>query len=308
MMAEVIQVIDKPFDEMSLEELKLERRAHGWVRYKMKVNSYHLTTKLYALEELPLYTKEEYTKMYEDGEISKKEYQTMGARMAKRKNDIAVTRAQIKYGFAVFDHENAICTELDELIDIAKTKRIVPYKRGKDGKPYYDPRKHISWSNHNAKNKTDKLHPPSRAGKMQKKWSDIKKAETSAETQLRKMQPLATWDRDKLKQIARDRGVYSDPTMLAMIAEELHTTVGHARKVVNDGKMTWGEIILIASLFEMTPMEFCDCFLSGVFQEVVDGKWVAVAENKDALRAKLPATKAVDPDEESQEPSGTEER
>lgn len=305
-MAEVIQVTSKPFDEMTLVELKLERRAHGWARHKLKVNAYHLTTKLYAMREKPMYTKEEYDRMYEDGEITRTQRQTIAATQARRKWDMQVTEAQIQYGFALVDHENAICTELDELIDIKKTTHILPRKRGRDGKPVYDPRKKTSWYNHNEKNKTAGLKPPDRTGKLQKKWSDIKKAQESAEAQFRRLQPLPTWDKDKLRQIAKDRGVYTEPTMVAMIAEELHTTVGHTRRIIGSGKMTWGEIILIASLFEMTPMEFCDCFLSGVFQEVVDGKWVAVAEDKDVLRSNLPReVKASDKD--SQEPSGDDD-
>lgn len=298
-----IQVFDKPFSEMTLDELKLERRAHGWVRRKIKSNAYYLTTKLYALRQKPLYTKEEYTRMYEDGEISKTEYQTMGARMARQKGEIAVTEAQIQYGFAIVDHEDAICTELDELIDIAKTK--TPKKKGKSGKPYYDPRQKITWTNHNEKNRTENLRPPARVTRMKSKWSFIRNSQTSADYQMRKRQPIVTWDRDRFVQIARAKGVYTDPVMSEMIAEELHTTVSHARLILETGKMTWGEIILIASLFEMTPVEFCDCFLSGVFEEVVDGKWVATVadEDKPALRAK---THVVSKSQEPQD--GNDER
>lgn len=293
-MNDSIKVFGKDFEDMTYEELKLERRAHSWARYRLNSCAKHQTMRLYALEQRPLYTKEEYTKMYEDGEITYGKYRTMAAEMAKLKREIATARATIQYGFALVDHEQAIVTYLDELIDQANTKRKISKPR-KSGKPVYDPRRNISWSNHNNKNRTENLRPPKKVVKYAQKWSEITAKEKSAAAQLRSLQPNPAWDKEKFKKVAESRGVHTDAVLYAMIAEELMTSVGHARAIVSNGKMTWGEIILIAALFEMTPAEFCDCFLSEVFDEVVDGKWVATVDddNKDALRARVSIGKTV---------------
>lgn len=304
-MAEVMHLFDKPFEELEWEELKLERRAHGWLRRTVERNAYHLTTKLYKLEEQPLYTKEEYRKMYEDGELTQQEYKVMAMNMTNLKSDIAATKAQIKFGFAVVDREVAICTELDEIIAHRRATYVKPRKAGTKS---YDPRKRVSWQNHNSKHPTNRLHPERRTSKMKKKWSVIRENEKSASYNYNRLQPLATWDRDKLVHIARARGALSDQTMIAMVAEELGTTVSYARKILASGKMTWGQCIVIGALFEMTPAEFCDVFLSGVFQEVVDGKWVAVVDDKAALLDKLSyARPSCADDEETDISCGEEE-
>lgn len=302
---EQIQVFDKPFREMDWDELKLERRAHGWLKYKVEKNAYHLTTKLYALEQKPFYTKEQYRKMYEDGELTTQEYRVMAMNMKNLKTDIAATKAQIQYGFAVVDHELAIMTELDEIMEARRAHHVK--QKVKTGTKTYDPRKKISWDNHNSKNRTEKLHPPKRSTKYRQKWNMIRAHEASAKNALKKIQPLAEWDKDKLKKIARSRGVFSDQTLCAMVADELRTTVGFARKILTTGKMTWGQCIVIGALFEMTPAEFCDVFLSGVFREVVDGKWVAVVDDKDALLDRLPQQRAMPNADEADEDDENDE-
>ena len=77
-MIDFIQVLDTPLEQMSLEEMKAERSAHAWVRYKLNAMVSHLTMRLHWLKEnKPYVPKEEYTRMYENGELSAKEYRLM---------------------------------------------------------------------------------------------------------------------------------------------------------------------------------------------------------------------------------------
>lgn len=283
-MGAMIQVFDKPFEEMTLAELKIERRAHGWARRRMQQSSYHLTTKLYAMREKYI-PPEERKERYANGEWSANAYHAVCMQETRRKNDIEVTEAQIQYGFALEDYENAVCNELDELIIREKARQ----KDKKSTAPkQYDPRKNLSWNNRNAKNMPNALRPPKKVKWVAEKWNAVMAADKDAETQMRKMEPIAEWSKEKFLKVARAHGIYTEQVLVSMMAEELRSSIGHARKILNSGKMTWGQIIVLAAMLEMTPMEFCDVFLSGVFREVVDGKWIAVVDDKDALLAHVP--------------------
>ena len=50
-MIDFIQVLDTPLEQMSLEEMKAERSAHAWVRYKLNAMVSHLTMRLHWLKE-----------------------------------------------------------------------------------------------------------------------------------------------------------------------------------------------------------------------------------------------------------------
>lgn len=277
-MIDFIQAIDTPIDQMSLEEIKAERSAHAWVRYKVNSMVNHLTMRLHWLREnKPYIPKEEYTRMYEDGELSAEKYKVMAMNMAKRRIYHRNCEAQIAYGSMLVDHEAAIVNILDERIEMMKTK-AKPRKRGRKSK---DPRKRLSWNNQKPWQPAVELRPPKKVQVNMVTQTD--RLNKSAEAEMRRMAAITEWSLDKFKAIAESRGFYSMASLYNVVAQELDITVYAAERLLQSGKMSWGQTIILAAYFEMTPLEFCDVFLSGVFQEVVDGKWIATCDNKEAL-------------------------
>ena len=56
-----------------------------------------------------------------------------------------------------------------------------------------------------------------------------------------------------------------------------------AKKLLRTGCFTWGQALVVGALFEMTPKEFADCFMSGYFKEVREGEFRAVVDDPSAL-------------------------
>lgn len=88
------------------------------------------------------------------------------------------------------------------------------------------------------------------------------------------------WDRDKFFQVARDRGYMTEEGASYAVAKELGLDRARVMPLLRIGKFTWGQVLLIGALFEMTPKEFCDIFLAGYFKDEF-GRYVATDENLD---------------------------
>ena len=73
------------------------------------------------------------------------------------------------------------------------------------------------------------------------------------------------WDIDKFKLIARDRGYQTDEAIIYAIGEEVGLDRIRAKTLYETGRFTWGQVMCLGAMFEMTPKEFCDTFLSGYF-------------------------------------------
>ena len=86
-----------------------------------------------------------------------------------------------------------------------------------------------------------------------------------------------------LMQVARDRGYFTELAVTASVSEALNISIGGADQLLQSGKMSWGQCMVIGSLFEMTPKEFCDVFMSGYFVEVADGVFRAKVDDIDNL-------------------------
>lgn len=276
-MIDFVQVVDVPIEEMTLEDIKTERAAHAWVRYKVSNLADHLSVRLYWLREhKPYVPKEVYRAQYENGELSAKDYRLTAMQMAKRKIYHRHCEAQIKYATMLTDHETAVVNALDERIEVLKAKPE-PKKRGR--KPR-DPTKNASKNNRKPWQPSEEIRP---AKKVRLKVTDTERKDKETDSVMRRMEAITEWDADKFFKVAESRGYQTLPSVYAAVSEELNITMGGAMRLLKYGKMSWGQIVVIASFFEMTPIEFCDVFLSGVFKEAVDGKWVATCDNKAAL-------------------------
>lgn len=288
---EEVKLHNKPFEEMELEELYAERSVRVWHRGRMKYCAHTLLRRQWWLKEnMPIYSKEEIKRQYENGEISESQYKTAFARRKRAINQRMKNDDRMLYGERVAYHEESVVAYLDELIAEKLAKANTPYDSARNFQKY-DPRKRTSKYN---RNKLDpkrtwetrqaelkEAFPELQAARA--RWKRGKQAERPVMNVMKRMQPILTWDMDKLMQIAGDRGYFTQLAVTAAIAEKLNVSVSGADRLLQSGKMSWGQCMIIGSIFEMTPKEFCDTFMSGYFKEVADGVFRAQVDDTENL-------------------------
>lgn len=105
-----------------------------------------------------------------------------------------------------------------------------------------------------------------------------------------------TWDKERFLLIASDRGYQTENALVADISKELNLDRSATRLLMEKGRFTWGQVIVLGAMFEMTPREFCDTFLAGYFVNR-NGIYRASCENMDevellksAIRPAIPVT------------------
>lgn len=74
------------------------------------------------------------------------------------------------------------------------------------------------------------------------------------------------WDREKFDLIAKDRGYQTEEYLLYKVGKELNLDRKRTVMLLNTGRFTWGQILCLGAMMEMTPKEFCDTFLANYFQ------------------------------------------
>lgn len=89
-----------------------------------------------------------------------------------------------------------------------------------------------------------------------------------------------TWDREKFMSVARDRGFLTEQSIIYAVEKELAMTRPVATLLLEKGKFTWGQVMCIGAMLQMTPKEFCDIFMSGYFVDY-HGQFIASYENID---------------------------
>lgn len=114
--------------------------------------------------------------------------------------------------------------------------------------------------------------------KYRKHWRNIKYARARDGIDTDGVQ--LSWDRDKFILVARDRGYLTEQSVIHAVSEELLVTRAVARVLLDGGKYTWGQVMCLGAMLQMTPREFCDIFLSGYFKEYY-GRYIASYDNLD---------------------------
>lgn len=89
-----------------------------------------------------------------------------------------------------------------------------------------------------------------------------------------------SWDKERFLLIASDRGYQTEEALIGDIAKELKLDRSGARLLMDKGRFTWGQVLVLGAMFDMTPREFCDTFLAGYFVEQ-HGEYRASCENVD---------------------------
>lgn len=283
-----VKLYNKEFAEMELTELYAERSVRTWHKNKMKRNIEILNKRKWWLEQnMPIYTNEELKKQYEDGLLTEGQYKVSHANRRKAVNQRMNNDDRTEYAHKLVFHEEAIIAYIDEIIAEQLAKQDVP--KGLPKNRGYDPRRRVS------KNNQNKVHPqrkwatheePKPFPELQHaraRWKKGKKDDNTVINVMKRMQPIITWDADKLLEIAKDRGYFTDYAVMAAVSEALNITLRGADGLIKSGKMSWGQCMVIGSIFEMTPKEYCDVFMSGYFVEVADGVFKAHVDDIESL-------------------------
>lgn len=295
----VTKLYNRPFEEMSLLELYAEQGVHNWHRARMKDCIEKLKKRRWWLENnKPILSKEEIKRQYENGEISKAQYQTAFARRRRAIESWMHMEDRMKYAEIVLANEEAVVAYLEDL-KLELQAYEVHKKNSRDGmrrlygasnRTKHNPRKRRSKFN------TNETLDPNRKWatreeyrqmpKLQKarlRWKNAKHGDAMYANVQKRMQPIVAWDVEKLRHIARDRGYFTDLAMVGQIAEHLNITIASANNLISAGRLSWSQCIIVGAVFEMTPKEFCDVFLSGYFREVGSGVYRAYVEDTSAL-------------------------
>lgn len=282
-MRALFQMTDKEIEDMTLDELRIEYAVHSWAAKKQETNIFVLNRHVHwAKENTPPIDLEEEKAKWKRGEITANMYSTRCSQNAARIRDEKATQLKLLYAKEMMEHERAVCAIISEQMEIVKHRKS-GRKRGP--KPR-DPSKRAG--RNNAKVDWREKHPVMQRQKPLKSnatyWAEIREKNHSATAALHRMAPIETWDYEKLRTAARAAGFYSEEMILVNVARELELTTRSAKKILESGKFSWGQAMLIGALFEMSPAIFCDVFMNGYFKEIASGKFVAKVEDKEALR------------------------
>lgn len=281
-MRALMQMTDKEIEDMTVDELKIERMVHTWAAKRWETAIFTLNRRARYEDENETLDLDEIKKQYEDGQIASGDYSRLVRRYYCQERKAKATAMMLMYAKEMMNHEKSISAMLVEQIDILRNKN--PERRR--GRKSVDMTKVAS--RNNPKPSWREKHPVMKRLKPLKGhrnyWTEVQERDKSAETAIQRMAPIVTWDYDKLKAAARVAGFYTDELIRVNIARELELSIAATERMLKSGRMSWGQAMLIGALFEMTPALFCDVFLNGYFKEIADGRFVAQVDNKEALR------------------------
>lgn len=102
---------------------------------------------------------------------------------------------------------------------------------------------------------------------------------------------IVSWDRDKFFLIASDRGYQTEEAVVSEVAKEIKCDRTKAKWALDRGRFTWGQVLCLGAMMQMTPREFCDTFLAGYFTEQY-GDYRADYENLNKVELLKRAVKA----------------
>lgn len=101
---------------------------------------------------------------------------------------------------------------------------------------------------------------------------------------------LPTWNKKVFMTIARDRGYLSESSVIRDIAQKFKIAKSTAEQMLYSGRFTWERLLVLGAMFEMTPREFCGCFLDDYFREDEQGHFVATVDNEPLMVQPIPKT------------------
>ena len=106
-----------------------------------------------------------------------------------------------------------------------------------------------------------------------------------------------SWDKEKFLLIAKDRGYQTEIALIHDVGDELNLGRAKAEAILDSGRFTWGQVLCLGAMMQMTPREFCDTFLSGYFIEHNDDEYRADYKNIERLALLKTAIKPIEYEE-----------
>lgn len=76
---------------------------------------------------------------------------------------------------------------------------------------------------------------------------------------------LVSWDKERFLLIAADRGYQTEEALIHDVGKELNLDRARVVRVLENGRFTWGQVLCLGAMLQITPKEFCDTFLNGYF-------------------------------------------
>lgn len=125
-----------------------------------------------------------------------------------------------------------------------------------------------------------------------RRYTARKNRERAERVALSNLLPIPHWSKQTLLKIASDRGYRTEQAVVYVLSSELGCAMATAKRILETGRMTWGQVMVIGALFEMTPREFCDTFMQGYFKETAAGTFVAALDDPVPLLQKPITTKS----------------
>ena len=259
--------------EMTLKELKAEKRIQSWFARELRrmgdreEYKYHRDLKKFEEENKRAQILDD----YKNGRISE---MVKTNRLIALKNTMTGIEFKKKHAdfMRVFEEATRLfIAEIEDSMEYHKARpkklkwikpRVCPYRGHENRYRHYKTKEDI---------------------RVATKKSILK----SYETLINRNGVVLQWDKRKLMQVAVDRGYMTEIAVAFAIEQELDYPKFAVKKLLDTGKFTWGQVLVIGALFEMTPKEFCDTFLLGYFVEQ-GGDWRASYDNidKNGLLAK----------------------
>ena len=86
---------------------------------------------------------------------------------------------------------------------------------------------------------------------------------------------MSFYRKDKLLQVAGDRGYTTIRAIAAKLAPLFGVTREWVERKLKNGDLSAGECEVIGAYFEMTMREYYDVFMNGLFRVDEEGHWVA---------------------------------
>lgn len=252
--------------EMTLAELKEELRIQKWLaREFMRIGNlneykYNQGIAKYESENKAEKIKED----FKQGKISEVVKRNRLVALSHHKKALDAKERNAKYMRVFEEATRLLIADIEDCMEYHKERprhykwvkpRVTPYKNQHNRYKHYITKEDI-------------------------RVATKKRILKNYETLINRNGTVFQWDKRRLMLVAKDRGYMTEIAVAYAIEQELDYPKQAVKKLLDTGKFTWGQVLCIGAMFEMTPKEFCDIFMLGYFVEQGE-EWRASYDNID---------------------------
>lgn len=240
----MLTLFGKDIDKLSFEELKRERSAQKYIRKKIKtwlVTERYNNEKYTLTEEQRIEERNKVQADYESGKITQHQWLGRLSAIEKRSTNQRYDRVVLLENY--LKNLDAFIADLDFFIE----RRAEPITKASRHNTKTSIRIRNAKARKNAINDNAKVY----------QWKQYLERDSFC----------VSWDREKFLLIARDRGYQTESAVIQGVGEAINLDRVRSRLIIENGRFTWGQVLCLGAMLQMTPKEFCDTFLSGYFTE-----------------------------------------